>query len=477
MSLNNLWRTSAFRLTILYAALFSASVLTLFAFIYWSTVRVIERQTVDTVEAEIRGLAEQYRQQSLSGLIRIIDERSGVAQNDVYLLTDPELKRLAGNLRTWPPQAPDGGWVRLTLQKRQNGTVRPYEVRARTFMLPGDHRLLVGRDTEEKTQFQRMIVETLGWSLAVALVLGLIGGIVLSRRVLARVDEMTRTARRIMAGDWSQRIAKDGSGDEFDRLAASLNMLLGRIERLMTGMRLATDSLAHDLRGPLTRLRGRIELALRQPAGAGGDRDTLADVLAQSEAAIATFDSLLKIAQAEAGMAEDEFQEVDLGAIASDAADLYEPLAEEHGLTMAVAVEDGAMVLGQPQLLAQAVGNLVDNAVKYTPEGGRISVLVRPLGEQVELCVADSGPGIPAADRERVLERFVRLEECRSTSGAGLGLSLVAAVARLHDADLTLTDNDPGLRVCLQMRASDGSNGERLSTAASLSLPSEQSRA
>jgi signal transduction histidine kinase len=450
----NLWRTSAFRLTILYVALFSLSVLTLFAFIYWSTVRVIERQTVDTVEAEIRGLAEQYRHQSLSGLIRIIDERSGVAQNDVYLLTDEKLQRLAGNLSTWPPQAPDGGWVRLTLSKRQNGTVTPYEVRARTFLLPGDHRLLVGRDTEEKTRFQRMIVETLGWSLAAALVLGLIGGIVLSRRVLARVDQMTRTARRIMAGEWSQRIAKDGSGDEFDRLAASLNMLLGRIERLMTGMRLATDSLAHDLRGPLTRLRGRIELALRQPAGSGGDRDALADVLAQSDAAIATFDSLLKIAQAEAGMAEDTFQDVDLGAIARDAADLYEPLAEEHGVTMAVAVDEGAMVSGQPQLLAQAVGNLVDNAVKYTPEGGRITVSVRPRDGRIELCVADSGPGIPAADRERVLERFVRLEECRSTPGAGLGLSLVAAVARLHGAELTLSDNDPGLRVCLLVPAS-----------------------
>lgn len=447
--LNSLWRTSAFRLTILYAGLFSASVLTLFAFIYWSTVQVIERQTIDTLDAEIRGLAEQYQQQSLTGLIRVIEQRSGVAQNDVYLLTDPQLRRLAGNLSTWPPNATDGGLIRLTLRKQKNGTIGDYEIKARTFRLPGDYRLLVGRDTEDKTQFQRMVVETLGWSLAVALVLGLAGGVVLSRRVLERVDQVTRTTRRIMAGDWRQRIVKDGSGDEFDRLAASFNMLLARIERLMTGMQLATDSLAHDLRSPLTRLRGRIELALRHPPDSERDRDALADALAQSETAIATFDSLLKIAQAEAGMARDGFQPVDLAAVAGDAFDLYEPLADERGLSMAIEVEGEATVSGHPQWLAQAVGNIVDNAVKHTPAGGRIVISVRSLDHAVDLTVADTGPGIPAADRERVLERFVRLESCRGTPGAGLGLSLVAAVAHLHDAELVLGDNEPGLRVRL----------------------------
>jgi signal transduction histidine kinase len=447
----NLFRTTAFRLTLLYVALFTASVAAILGFIYWSTVEVIDRQTTATIEAEIKGLAEQYKERGLGGLIEVIRERADERGDSVYLLADPALGPLAGNLTAWPPSATaPSEWVSLDLVRRDgSGPVR-HEVRARTFRLTGNYRLLVGRDMHEKAKFRNIVVETLTWSLAATLVLGLLGGVLLSRGMLARVDGVTQTARRIMQGDLSRRIRERGSGDEFDRLAESLNAMFEQIERLMSGMRLATDSLAHDLRGPLTRLRGRIELALIQPPESARDRQALVDVLSQADSALAMFDSLLKIAAAESGVAATELKPLDLAALARDAAELYEPVAEERGLEIEVATEDGPLINAQRELLSQAVANLLDNAVKHTPAGGHITVRVAAAGAEVVLTVADTGPGILEEDRARVLERFVRLEECRHGPGAGLGLSLVAAVAKLHGATLRLEDNAPGLKVELR---------------------------
>lgn len=457
----NLFRTTAFRLTILYLSLFVASILAIFGFIYWSTVAVIDRQTTATIEAEIVGLAEQYKERGLAGLIDVVRERSGesASRNSVYLLWDPARGPLAGNLAAWPPKATGlSEWLSIDLTRREEGDQVLHEIRARTFELAGGYRLLVGRDMHERAKFRRTIVDTLTWSLAAALALGLLGGMFLSRRILGRVEDVTRTARRIMQGDFSQRIRHGDSADEFDRLADSLNALFAQIERLMSGMRLATDSLAHDLRGPLTRLRGRIELALIAPPNAARDREALVSVLGQADAALTTFESLLKIAAAESGIAATELKPLDLGALARDAAELYEPVAEERGVRLTTATDaEAPLVAAQRELLAQAVTNLLDNAVKHTPAGGEILVKVVAEGSSVLLVVADSGPGIAASDRARVLERFVRLEESRSTPGSGLGLSLVAAVARLHGAKLDLTDNKPGLRVELRFPIVDAS--------------------
>lgn len=431
--------------------LFGTSVLGLLGFIYLSTIAVIDRQTEDTIDAEVRGLAEQYREQGLARLIDVIRLRSSVDGSDYYLLTDPNLTPLAGNLVAWPKETEGGGdWIRLTVHRQTQGQTSSRDVRAQLFTLSGGYRLLVGRDTHERTNLRNIVIKALGWSLAAALALGLIGGIVLSRRMLRRVEHVARTSQGIMAGDLSRRIAITGTGDEFDRLATSLNAMLDQIERLMTGMRLATDSLAHDLRSPLTRLRGRIELALRQPPHPARDREALSDVLRQAEAALSTFDSLMKIAMAEAGIGGADLRVIDLAGIAGDAAELYEPVAEEREIRLCISTQPGAFVRAQPELLAQAITNLIDNAVKNTPSGGRIDVAVEARRSVVILCVADNGRGIPAEDRERVLDRFVRLEESRSTPGAGLGLALVAAVARMHGARLSLEDAAPGLRVALR---------------------------
>lgn len=463
MHLSNLIRASSFRLTLLYTGVFCASALALLGFIYWSTVAVIEQQTIETIEAEIRGLAEQYNEQGLVRLIEIIEERSGAEGDDdnIYLLTDPLLVPLTGNLSSWPKDTEDpGNWLRLTLSKREQDGFVPHEVRARSFILPGGYRLLVGRDMHEKRRFRAIVVGALVWSLGGALVLALTGGLFVTGRMLSRVDQVSRTARQIMDGDLSRRMEKSGSGDEFDHLADSLNAMLDRIERLMIGMRLSTDSIAHDLRSPLTRLKNRIELALRNPPDVDRDREALANVLSQTDAALAVFDSLLRIATAEAGMDAVDFKSIDLAALAQDVTELYRPLAEEKGIELELSAEPPAEIRGQHELMAQAIANVLDNAVKFTPAGGRISVVVRHRNGAVVLTVADSGPGIPRADRQKVLERFVKLEGSRAGPGTGLGLSLVAAVAKLHGAVLRLGGNDPGLEVEIRYRASTTAVGE-----------------
>jgi signal transduction histidine kinase len=424
----------------------------LLGFIYWSTVAVIERQTLETIEAEIRGLAEQYREQGLSRLIAIVRERSDEKGNsdNVYLLVDSHHNRLAGNLVSWPKgHHAAGKWMRLTLQKRTNGVLVPHEVQAKTFILAGGSRLLVGRDMYGKAKFRATVIEALSWSLAATIGLGLAGGIFISRRMLRRLDRVSRTAQQIMEGDLSQRIDRSGSGDEFDRLSENLNAMLDQNDRLMTGMRLATDSIAHDLRSPLTRLKSRIELALRTPLEENQSKEALADVLAQTDDALALFDNLLRIATAESGLSQSELSPVDICALASDAAELYEPVADEKGIALEVRPSSSCNIRGHPDLLAQAFANLLDNAVKHTPRGGRITVTVEDLDDEIAVSVADTGSGVPEPDRNRILERFVRLEQCRNGPGAGLGLSLVAAVAKLHGASLQLGDNDPGFIVTL----------------------------
>lgn len=379
MRLANLVRISAFRLTVLYTGLFSVSVTLLLSFIYFSTVAVIERQTTETIEAEVRGLVEQYRERGLSRLISAIRERASADDESIYLLTDPLGRPVVGNLASWPESLDGSIWVNLVRERREGDRLIPYAVSARAFLLPSGHRLLVGRDTYEKSRFRDMVVRALAWSLVATVALGLLGGVVLSRRMLRRVQGVATTARRIAAGDLSQRLEKSGSGDEFDRLADSLNSMLARIERLMTGMRLASDSMAHDLRSPLTRLKSRVELALHGPPAPARDREALADILAQTDAALAVFDSLLNIALAEAGIEPADMETLSLDSLARDAADLYEPVAEDAGINLEVQTA-AVCVRGQRQLLAQAVANLLDNAVKHTPAGGRVQVRVEERG-------------------------------------------------------------------------------------------------
>lgn len=448
----SLFRTSTFRLALFYMTPFGILVVILFGFLYLGTLELIDTQANATIEAEIRGLSEQYSERGLGRLIEVIAERSGSKgeKGSVYLLTGPDLTPLAGNLNAWPENATQqGDWLSFEIERRRGNQTTTHEIRAKPFRLIGGFRLLVGRDMDERKRFQEVIAETLAVALGITIILGVVGALYLSRKLLHRVEAVAETSRTIVHGDLTRRVPLDGSGDEFDRLSDSLNEMLEQIEQLMTGMRAVTDSLAHDMRSPLTRLKGRIEAALRDQADMMRYRAALEQAIADTDSILSTFNALLAISQAEAGAARAGMRRLELGQIARDAAELYDPVAEEKGLTLEQAITDGVPIIGHAQLLAQSVANLLDNAIKYTPAGGAITLAVRNTGEQAELIVADSGPGIPAEGREQVLERFVRLDTSRTTPGSGLGLSLVAAVAKLHRATLKLEDNSPGLKVTL----------------------------
>jgi len=453
--------THAFRLAALYFLVFAASVLGVLLFVYLTSAGFVERQTEATLDAEITGLAEQYAQRGLSGLIQIVAARSAGDRGDamIYLVTDPEGKPLAGNIAAWPAGVPThSAWLSFALERTINGHSELHPARGRLFVIPGGYRLLVGRDISDATAFRSEVRTTLLWAGSIALGMGLIGGTVMSRNLLRRVEQVNRTSERVMAGNLSDRIPLHGTSDEFDQLAANLNRMLDQIERLMTAMREVTDDVAHDLRTPLSRLRTRLERALVGPSGTDPSGADPPDGASQGEAIraaideadrlLATFNALLSIAELEARTRHDQTTPLDLSEVARSAAELYEPVAEEKGFALTVTAEAGVRIRGDWHLLSQALANLLDNALKYAG-GGQIELRVFPSNGQAILEVADQGPGIPEADRQSVLDRFVRLEPSRTTPGNGLGLSLVRAIARRHDGSVTLEDNRPGLRVRL----------------------------
>ena len=445
-----LLRTNAFRLAALYMLLFATSVLALFAFIYLSTEGFIDRQTQATLDSEMDRLRAQFNQHGLVGLVQVIAERSGSERHrddPIYLIADANFHPLAGNLPTWPGAAPlKGGWLRFSLEVKEQDRSEMHDVLAATADLrnrSGEFHLLVGRDLRAADLFRKNMAETLAWASVLTLGLGVVGGLFMTRNMLRRVDAVNRTSERIINGDLSQRVPLTGAGDEFDQLAANLNAMLDQIERLMAGMRQVTDNIAHDLRTPLARLRARLEVTLLEKPDAKRYGEALQETIAEADTLLGTFNALLSIAEAEAGSRRETLSVVRLDEIARSVAELYEPVAEERGLALVAAVDDAVPVRGDRHLLSQAIANLIDNALKYTPSGS-VRLTVRAEGDWARLEVADTGPGVPAASRAAVLDRFVRLEGSRSTPGNGLGLSLVRAVARMHGGTLKLEDAKPG---------------------------------
>src|SRR5262252_8015869 len=444
-SARRLVRTHAFRLAVLYFLVFAASVLGVLLFVYWTSANFIERQTEATLDAEITGLAEQYSQRGLSGLIQIVAARSAGDRGDamIYLVTDPDGKPLVGNIAGWPAGVPiHSSWLSFALERTVNGHIELRPARGRLFVIPGGYRLLVGRDISDAAAFRGQVRSTLLWAGLIALGIGLMGGTVMGRNLLRRVEQVNRTSERVMAGNLSDRVPLDGTSDEFDQLAVNLNRMLDQIERLMTAMREVTDDVAHDLKTPLSRLRTGLERALAEPPAGSSQNDAIRAAIDEADRLLATFNALLSIAELESGARNDQAELVDLQEIAHSAADLYEPVAEERGFVLSVVVKPRVTIRGDRHLLSQAVANLLDNALKYAG-GGEIEILVFATDERAVLEVADHGPGVPEADRESVFDRFVRLEPSRTTPGNGLGLSLVRAIVRRHAGSVSLEDNRP----------------------------------
>ena len=457
-ALGKLFRTTTFKLTLVYLTVFALFAAFLLGYFALNTRRLITEQITDTVDAEITGLSEQYRQGGIRRLVIVVDARARRPGSSLYLVTTFTGEALAGNVTALAPGILDNpGWTE-TVYRRLDEAEAPehpdHHALVRVFQLPGGFRLLVGRDLEERERLYHIVLAAGRWSIAIVIVLGLAGGLFVTRRVLRRVDAMTETTRTIMAGDLGERLPVAGTGDELDRLAENLNVMLERIEALMHGLKEVSDNIAHDLKTPLTRLRNRSEQALRTAKSEAEYRAALEATIEESDGLIRTFNALLMIARAESGQARDDMSEFDAAEIAHDVGELYEPLAEEKGIALKVEADTPAPVKGNRELVSQALANLVDNAIKYaeprdqSANGATPEIVVRALneGDRILLTVADSGPGIPEADRARVVERFVRLEQSRSQPGSGLGLSLASAVARLHGGELTLEDNQPGLK-------------------------------
>ena len=469
-ALGKLIRTTAFKLTLVYLGIFVLFAASLLGYFALNTRRLITEQITATVNGEVSGLSEQYGQGGLRRLVTVVDLRSRRPGSSLYLVTTPTGEGLAGNVGSLEPGILDRpGWLETSYRRLESPEGADHHALVRVVQLAGGFHLLVGRDLDERERLFGIIVNAGQWSLALVIVLGLLGGFFVSRRVLSRIDAMTGTAQTIMAGDLSGRLPVAGTGDELDRLADNVNAMLERIEALMRGLKEVSDNIAHDLKTPLTRLRNRCEQALRGAVGEASYRAALESTIAESDDLIRTFDALLMIARAESGQARDNMTEFDASEIARDVGELYEPVADEKGIALKVDASAVAPVRGNRELVSQALANLIDNAIKYAGSNGKLNgmpaeIVVRAdnEGERITLSVADHGPGIPDADRGRVVERFVRLEQSRSEPGSGLGLSLASAVARLHGGELKLEDNHPGLRTTIALpRAGPGGDAGR----------------
>jgi signal transduction histidine kinase len=443
-------RSTVLRLAIGYAVLFAGSALVLAGYIYWTTESYLARQTDKTIVASADGLLERFRSGGVTALVRAIETRLAeeADEEEIIALVDGGRRVLAGNLEN-PPADGEGNWFDMEIARQPaNATARMLRV-----AIGESHTLYVGRDVQVRQEVRKVVRDTLLWSVAVTVAVSILVGL-LARRLLARrLARISGVADRVMLGDLDTRVPLTGSGDEFDRLSTDINLMLDRIGELMDGVRQVSNSIAHDLRTPLTRLRGRLEAALRASDSPDRFRATAEAALQELEQVVRIFDALLRIAEIEAGHRRAAFVPLDLAALAADVVELYQPLAEQRGLALDATSQPSTCV-GDRMLLAQALANLVDNAIKYTPAGGRVLVTTgAAAGSGVEVTVADSGPGIPAEERDKVTRRFYRLEPSRGSPGSGLGLSLVVSVAKLHGGQLELDDNAPGLRARLKLPA------------------------
>jgi signal transduction histidine kinase len=470
-------RTTAFRLTLAYLFLFALFAASLLGYFAWNTRRLITEQITSTVNAETSEISDVFGRRGLRGLVFTIENRALRPGANLYLVTAPNGQALAGNVGSLAPGVmATSGWSETAYRRLDEQDTADHRALVRVTELSNGFRLLIGRDLEERRRLFGIVAKAAQWSLLVVVVLGIGGGIFVARRVLRRIDAMTGTTQRIMAGDLSGRLPVGRSGDELDRLAENLNAMLERIEALMMGLKEVSDNIAHDLKTPLTRLRNRAEEALAKSGTEAEYRSALERTIEESDGLIRTFNALLMIARAESGQARGNMDDFDAADVANGLHELYEPLAEDGGMTLQVRTVS-APLHGNRELISQALANLVENAIKYgkpvpaaqplgadavTPANSRQVVIeARRNGDQVLLSVTDHGPGIPEADRKHAVERFVRLEASRTQPGSGLGLSLASAVATLHGGELRLADAHPGLSATLALPAPAGV-GDRL---------------
>jgi len=453
-------RTTTFRLALLHASIFILFSASLLAYLYYETAGHLGRQAEAELNAEFGELSAAYRGGGIDRLKQAVTERREARGKFFYLLQDGSGQKIEGDFDVLPAPAPLGQVVNVEFAydaRTTQGEPIRRSAEGRISRLSEGGVLMVAYDVGDLGEMNRRITEVVWRSAAVGFVLSLIGGVVISRSAAQRAEQLAKTTEGVMGGDLTRRAPVFGSGDEFDRLSEQLNAMLAKLERLVISSRSAGDSIAHDLRSPLTRLRNRLEAGLRATDKEGAHA-ALVNSIENVDGVLDTFNAVLRLSRVQAG-ATGSFRRTNVSGITDELAELYQPVCEEKRLAFNYTTQGELFVLADRDLIAQAMSNLMDNAVKYTPEGGAIRLEVkRGADSTVELIVADSGPGIPVEDRERAVERFVRLEQSRSQPGSGLGLSLAAAVAEAHTGKLILGDSGgpparPGLSVTLQLPA------------------------
>ncbi|NBX03051.1 MAG: sensor histidine kinase [Alphaproteobacteria bacterium] len=448
-------KTFTFRLALVYVGLFGLSVILLFAFIYTFAMNYFQGQVSDTIRAQYNYMANDYRENGSAAVEERIKEF--IASDDegtsVYILVNKDYEKVAGNLNEWPDNAikekafeKEGHWVRFYIEGTRN-TPQGIEVKAVMIPLSKWRYLLVGQTLQSNEKIEQTIVQAFWASLLLTLVMAFSGAIVMTRSVMKRINVINRSAATIMHGDMTARIPFTRGGDEFDELSSNLNQMLDRIQMLLESLSQFANNIAHDLRSPLNRIINRLDAGLRTIEDENPARKLLEKNIQDMHELIGTFNSILKISELEAGAEFRNFEPCDLQRILENLVEFYEPYAAEKAIALENHMNMPLEIQGEKNLITQAFANLLDNAIKFTPRGGQVTVSCELHEDRTDILIADTGPGVPSEYYDKVFEKFFRLEQSRNTRGNGLGLSLVSAIARIHGATITLEDNAPGLRV------------------------------
>lgn len=458
MAFNRLFKTTAFRLSAVYLLVIILASIAVGTYTGWKTNALLTQQLVEVITAEVKGLAEQYRQGGSSRLAATIATRSRKPGNSLYFFGTQTGRKIAGSLNRIPTELRGVNrgaqfsyiWQQDETREKRNAVGIPFRV-------DGGLVLIVGRDIEDQLNFIYTARKMFFIGLGLLAAFGLGTGLWVSRNLLNRINQISETSKSIMAGDLSERIPINGSNDELDQLSANLNNMLMKIETLMSGMREVTDNIAHDLKTPINRIRIKAEEALIDPKGEKAKVEALQGTIEEADNLIKTFNALLKIARLEAGADNEQKDVVDLSQVMEEVAELYEPVIDDEGMELKLSISENLSILADRQLISQAITNVIDNALKYGRGDVKnkdhktiIELMVRQKNQYVEIHIADNGEGISEENKKRVFRRFVRLEESRSKPGSGLGLSMVGAVINAYKGAIRLEDNEPGLRIIMR---------------------------
>jgi hypothetical protein len=455
----SLFRSASVRFGVVYALLLAVSATALALFLWWSTAGLLDRQTQAAIHADAQGLAERWAGGGIPALVATIDDRlaQNVDDDAIYLLADPAMRRITGNLQRWPPVVTQVA-ISYELSVIRSGMRSMAHIQR--FDLPDGFFLLIGRDVQIRAQLEKMLKDALVWAVVMVVLMATVGAVVIRNLFQRTLSDISATTAAIAGGDLTRRVRLSGRGDEFDQVAEVINDMLARIGRLMDGVRQVSNAIAHDLRTPITRARTRLEEAALHASSPEALRAAIERATADLDGIVGVFQALLRIAEIEAGSRRSSFARMDVAPLLRDIEELYGAVAEDRGVALLLDVPEHLPAYGDRALVQQAVANMVDNAVKFSPPGGAVRLQASVNGA-VTVCVADQGPGIPAADRARATDRFFRGETARHTPGSGLGLSLVLAVAQLHGGELTLDDNAPGLRATLRLPLAEDADTRR----------------